>query len=421
MLLKLSKSTHLVICSTLILLFASCSDNEEDSNNTPVEQPTQPPVTLVNNNISGTSSAMAYSLFREVVEDKPGENIIISPWSLQSALLMAAEGAEDESLTDLEALLRLESTNLETIRNEYNSIYESLTSTSYHPTVTSANALFYDPSRLALNDSYSDLIQDYYNAGSENMSFDDPASRDMINDWVSQQTNELVPSILEEPIPPNQLFYLINALYFKSDWMYGYDEEFTFDGDFHKRDGSIIQTPMISDSRMILYAETEELKMADLAFKDSTFSLSFIVPKNDDVFDQSWLNEVNPEGIESLYANLHEEFMSISFPVMDLHFKSDLIKYIENLGYTAPFNPQVSDFSGISSSQGPLIALNPVLHEVRLKVDEKGAEGAAVTVVGGVVTSAPPSVSFNRPFVVSLRHIPTGVQLFFGLVEEPMP
>lgn len=418
---KLSHRISLVLSSALILLFTSCSDKEEDNNNPPAEQPTQPPVTLVNNNISGTSSAMAYSLFREVVENKPGENIIISPWSLQSALLMATEGAEGESLTDLEGLLRLESTSLESIRNEYNSVYESLTSTSYHPTVTSANALFYDPSRLALNDSYSDHIQDYYNAGSENMSFNDPASRDMINDWVSQRTNELVPTILEEPIPPNQLFYLINALYFKSDWMYGYDEEFTFDGDFQLGDGSVIQTPMISDSRMILYAETDELKMADLAFKDSTFSLSFIVPKTDDVFDQSWLDEVNPEGIESLYANLQEEYMSISFPVMDLHFKSDLIKYIKNLGYTAPFDPQVSDFSGISEQQGPFIALNPVLHEVRLKVDEKGAEGAAVTVVGGVVTSSPPPISFDRPFVLSLRHIPTGVQLFFGLVEEPMP
>jgi len=62
-----------------------------------------------------------------------------------------------------------------------------------------------------------------------------------------------------------------------------------------------------------------------------------------------------------------------------------------------------------------------VLHEVRLKVDEKGAEGAAVTVVGGIVTSSPPVVAFDRPFVLSLRHIPTGVQLFFGLVDEPMP
>jgi len=418
---KLSHHTSLIFTSALILLFTSCSDNDEDNNNPPAETPTQPPVTLVNNDISGTSSAMTYSLFREVVADKSGENIIFSPWSLQTALLMAAEGAEGESLTDLEALLRLESTSLETIRNEYNSVYESLSSAAYHPTVTSANAMFYDGNRLALNNSYSDLIQDYYNADSESMSFSDPASRDQINEWVSQRTNELVPEILQDPIPPNQLFYLINALYFKSDWMYGYDEEFTVDRDFTKGDGSVIQTPMISDSRMILYAETENLKMADLAFKDSTFSLSFIVPKNEDVFDQSWLDEVNPEGIETLYANLQEEYMSISFPIMNLHFRADLINYIKNLGYTAPFNPQVSDFSGISSEQGPLIALNPVLHEVRLKVDEKGAEGAAVTVVGGVVTSSPPPISFDRPFVLSLRHIPTGVQLFFGLVEEPMP
>lgn len=418
------KTTHLfraLLLPAVILLISSCSKTDDADNTPPGQQPTQPSVDLVNNNISGTSSAMGYSLFRDLVADKPGENIIISPWSLQSALLMATEGAVGPARTDLEALLRLENTNLETIRNEYSSVHASLTSTAYHPTVTSANAFFYDDNRIAVNPSYANLTDEYYDAGVQNLPFNDPSSKDVINDWVSERTNELVPTILQEPIPSNQAFYLINALYFKSDWMQGFDDEFTFPADFRRGDGSVVETPMISGSRMFLFTETEDLKMIDLAFKDSTFSLSMIVPKSDDVMDQSWLDGVSPEGMSALYEGLESEYLNVHFPEMDLGFRENLIPNIKNLGYHAPFAVPPADFSGISDQHGSSIALDPILHEVKLKVDEHGAEGAAVTVVGGVVTSAPPVVAFDRPFVLSLRHIPTGVQLFFGLVDQPMP
>lgn len=418
------KTTHLfrvLLLPAFILVAWSCSKNDDADDNPPGQQPDQPAVVLVNNNLSGTSSAMGYSLFRDLVADKPGKNVIISPWSLQSALLMATEGAVGSARTDLEALLRLENTSLETVRNEYSSVHASLTSAAYHPTVTSVNAFFHDPDRIAVNQSFANLTETYYDAEVQNLPFSEPSSKDVINDWVSERTNELVPTILEEPIPANQAFYLINALYYKSDWNQGFDDELTFPDDFRRSDGSVVETPMISGSRMFLYTETDDLKMVDLAFKDSTFSLSMIVPKSDDVMDQSWLDGVSPEGMSALYEGLDSEYLNVRFPEMDLGFRENLIPNIKNLGYHAPFASPPADFSGISDQHGDVIALDPVLHEVKLKVDETGAEGAAVTVVGGVLTSAPPVVAFDRPFVLSLRHIPTGVQLFFGLVDQPLP
>src|SRR6056297_3090397 len=161
------KTTHLfraLLLSAAILLIASCTKTDDADNIPPAQQPNQPPVVLVNNIISGTSSAMGYSLFRDLVADKPGENVIISPWSLQSALLMATEGAVGPARTDLEALLRLENTNLETLRNEYSAVHSSLTSTANHPTITSANAFFYDSDRIAVNPSYANLTETYYDA-----------------------------------------------------------------------------------------------------------------------------------------------------------------------------------------------------------------------------------------------------------------
>lgn len=404
----------------VVLLMPACSETDDGAGNPADPQPTQPPVALVSNDLSGTSSAMGYSLFRQLVADKPGENIIISPWSLQSSLLMATEGATGATRSELEALLRLETTELETVRNEYLAVHAALTSAGGHPTVTSANAFFYDSNRLQVNPTFTDLVDEHYSAGAQDLPFVEPSSRQAINDWVSDQTNELVPNILEEPIPGDQIFYLINALYFKSNWMKGFNSDFTSDDGFRRGDGSVVEVPMITGTDLFLYTETESLEMIDLAFKDSTFSLSMIVPKDDEVMDQTWLDGVAPEGMSELYAGLEQEYLQLRFPQMELGFKYDLIPDIRNLGYHVPFSAS-ANFSGISEQQGADIFLDPVLHEVKLKVDEKGAEGAAVTVVGGAVLSSPPVIAFDRPFVLSLRHIPTGVQLFFGLVDKPMP
>lgn len=408
----------LYITAPFMMACSADDDANPSSHGTPI-----PPVALISNDLSGTSSAMGYHLFRELVADKPGENIIISPWSLQSALLMATEGAEGPARTELEALLRLENTDIEALRNEYLTVHSSLTSSEYHPTVTSSNAFFYDGTRVAVNPSFPELLDENYGAGSENLFFDDPSSRQFINDWVSDRTNSLVPEILEEPIPAEQIFYLINALYFKSDWMEGFNPEITADGTFRRGDGSTVEVPMITSTRIFLHAENDNLQMVDLPFRDSTFSLSLVVPTGEDISDLTRLEYVTPEGMSQLYSEAEPQYVHVRFPQMDLHFKYDLIPNIQNLGYSAPFTAPPSDFSGISEEEGGGMALEPVLHEVILKVDEKGAEGAAVFVTSGISAcfSYLPKVAFNRPFVLSLRHIPTGVQLFFGLVDEPMP
>jgi serine protease inhibitor len=68
---------------------------------------------------------------------------------------------------------------------------------------------------------------------------------------------------------------------------------------------------------------------------------------------------------------------------------------------------------------GPTIYINTIKHKSVLKVDENGAEGAAVTSIGFATTSAPPSFRFDKPFVIILRHIPTNAMVFTGLVKDP--
>jgi len=57
-----------------------------------------------------------------------------------------------------------------------------------------------------------------------------------------------------------------------------------------------------------------------------------------------------------------------------------------------------------------------VKHQTFVQVNEEGTEAAAVTTVGVGVTSAPPSFTADRPFVVVIRERLSGTILFMGKI-----
>jgi serpin B len=59
-----------------------------------------------------------------------------------------------------------------------------------------------------------------------------------------------------------------------------------------------------------------------------------------------------------------------------------------------------------------------VLHKAFIGVDEQGTEAAAVTIVSGSPTAAPPIV-IDRPFLFAIRDTQTGTVLFLGRVMDP--
>ncbi len=92
---------------------------------------------------------------------------------------------------------------------------------------------------------------------------------------------------------------------------------------------------------------------------------------------------------------------------------------MQMLGVKDAFSDSAADFSGMGTSAGRIV-ISQVKHKAVLEVDEKGAEGAAVTSVGFGVTSVPPQFTYNKPFVLALRHIATNTLVFVGYVAEPV-
>jgi len=94
-----------------------------------------------------------------------------------------------------------------------------------------ANAIFHRDS-FQMEIPYLDLVQLYFGARLEGLDFDDPGAANHINEWVREATEDRIDQIVEPPIDPNTVAFLVNAIYFKGDWANQFDPDDTYTGSF---------------------------------------------------------------------------------------------------------------------------------------------------------------------------------------------
>jgi serpin B len=92
---------------------------------------------------------------------------------------------------------------------------------------------------------------------------------------------------------------------------------------------------------------------------------------------------------------------------------------LKSMGMEHAFNEGLADFSGIADVSPQNLYISEVKHKTFVRVDEEGTEAAAVTSVGVGLTSLPPSMTVNRPFVFIIHERESGTNLFMGKVKDP--
>ncbi len=368
--------------------------------------------------IADMNQAFGWDVFHREVAANPKKNVLISPWSIQTALHMANNGAQAKTLSELLAALHCPGCLVDDINTQQSKLSTLLEEQSGHPKLTTANALFYDVKRLSLYESFKQPLQDNYKASVQTADFgqSDVAIK-KINDWVKANTNGKIDKILEE-ITAEDIAFLINALHFKADWANAFPVESTAERVFTTASGEEVKVPMMYDDRNFTFAEGATLRMVDLPFKDSTYSLTLVQPQVDNTATD-WHTKINADALKALYKEARYTRAAVTMPLLKLSYSNDLIETLKQLGVQDAFSKARADFGKIGQAGGRIF-INQIKHKAVLEVDEKGAEGAAVTSIGFGVTSLPPTFHFVQPFVIALRHVKTNTLIFTGYVANPL-
>jgi serpin B len=259
--------------------------------------------------------------------------------------------------------------------------------------------------------------EDHYRAELSELDFYDPQSVDIMNSWVREQTEDRIEKILEN-IAPEEIMFLINALYLKADWVSPFNIELTSENDFHVDFQQTLKADFMHQRGDFYYTSTESYQAVDLMLADSAMSMTLIMPNEGEAI-ANWIANWTIDGLENMYDLFYSTDIRLIIPKFELGFHIELKRALEAMGIRHAFDPSIADFSRLGTSFGNIF-LSRVEHKTYVNMDEFGVEGAAVTAVGVGTTSVPPSVMFNRPFVFIIRDVPSNSILYFGKVSNPI-
>ncbi len=374
----------------------------------------------------------ALDLFVELTRlDGPaaGENVVISPYSISTALAMTYAGARQRTADEMAAALHFTLSD-ERLHPAFNAIDRAVASRARELPpraeggkperieIRTVNQLW-GQSGYELLPSFLDLLAAEYGAGLRLVDFgsDPDGARRAVNEWVSDETEARI----DELLPPGSIddqvrLILTNAIYLKAPWELPFDPEATSDGDFRLPDGATATVPFMHQSESFGFAEGEGWRAAEIPYRGGELSMVIVVPETGD--PAGFAAGLDAAALQAMLAELTPEQLELSLPRFQARSDLDLIPALQALGMKEAFS-LTADFSGMTGK--PDLYVSGVYHDGFVSVDEAGTEAAAATAVVMRLKSAFATKAFaiDRPFLWLIRDVETGAVLFLGQVVDP--
>ena len=400
----------------LCLPFTACNDDVEEQSILPTMQPIE--LNATEKEMAAQQGDFASTLSLELCRQLGGEkmdNWLVSPFSLQCALGMLSNGANGETREEILYTLGLSQYSQEEVNAYFKKLIEGLHTVNSAITVKTANSVWGNAG-VPLKEDFQKMNIENYSAMVSQLDFSDPSAVDQINAWCNQTTEGLIPSILDE-VNPTATVYLLNSLYFKARWESEFAPEKTQEGDFNTSSGKVVKAHFMQTQRMAAYVENEWFTSTSLSYQNDSYVMRLILPQPEISIYQ--VLQALSESDENLWKNTILADINLKMPRFTLENKMDLTPTLQALGMKKAFSGG-ADFSSMSDV-ATYISL--VQQATRLKVDEEGSEGAAVTVIVSDLMRPLPEeeVDFflDRPFLFQILEPATGTVLFMGQVGLP--
>lgn len=375
------------------------------------------PADSVDSRLVEANTKFAFDLFREILDEKPSQNIFVSPASVSMALAMTYNGAGGETRQAMAKTLGLEGLDLAEVNQANADLKSILENPDPGVKLTTANSLW-TRKGFAFRPEFLQRNKDYYGAEVKELDFSSPGAPEAINSWVKKQTDGKIDQIVKN-INQDSVLFLINAIYFKGGWTKKFEREKTREGIFNLPDGSQKKHPMMSQSGRYMYYKGNSFQAVRLPYGRERVSMYVFLP-DEGSGNEKFINSLNAVNWEEWLSRFRETQGRIVMPRFKYEDNLLLNDALKALGMGIIFDSQRADFSNMLPAP-PNLFVDYVRHKTFIEVNEEGTEAAAATAVG--VKASGHQESFNmvvdRPFFFAIRDDKTGIVLFMGYVTEP--
>ena len=348
------------------------------------------------------------------------ENAVLSPVNIYMALAMLAELTDGESRGQLLELIGAQ--DIEAVREQAQAIWRACSMDVEEIQSVLASSVWLRDDLGYVQETMDTLANTYY-ASSYRGEMGSGEINRAVQSWLNEQTRGLLKE-QAATIETNPLTVLLLAttIYYSAQWTDEFNEELNYTDVFHAPSGDVDAEYMYS-GRFMDYYSGDGWGAVRLPLRGGN-GMWFILPDEGVSVDALLQNEdvtrlmSAGEADGGEYARVY-----FSVPKFDIASQLDLTEGLMELGVTDVFDPEVSDFTPMTTDTDVPIYVSEATHAARVKMDEEGVEAAAFTVLEPGDTAPMPSdeeiyFTLDRPFLFAISS-QDGLPLFAGVVNRP--
>ena len=387
-------------------------------------QPTQLPQPIamqkpqtVNPKLITANTTFGFKLFSELLQHDQGKNVFVSPSSVAIALSMLYNGATGETQQQMAKTLELQSMSLTELNQANAELKAVLENPDAGVQLAIANSLWARQG-VSFKPAFMQHNQNFYGAQVTALDFAAPNATATINNWVKENTRGKISQIVDS-LKPDDVLFLLNAIYFKGTWAKAFDKSDTVNKPFYRSDGSQTRHPLMAQTGSYKYYETDQFQAVSLPYGKKRVSMYLFLPKQSSNLS-SFAKTLTAENWQQWMGRFRTQSGAVQVPRFKLEYDVSLKKALSALGMSIAFDANKATFDELSSAS---TKIDQVRHKTFVEVNEEGTEAAAATSIGIIATSMPMHEPFqmvvDRPFFCAIRDNKTGTVLFMGAIVDP--
>jgi serpin B len=239
-----------------------------------------------------------------------------------------------------------------------------------------------------------------------------------INRWVSDQTQEMIPSLLQPgDVDPSTRLVLVDAVYFKGAWATAFDRGATAPKPFTLTDGTQVSVATMDGHVTLRSGAVQGASVYELGYEDGALAMDILLPPPGEL--AAFEGALTPGMLAAAAASLGapETQMELLLPKFSFRTHLALTPVLEAIGMPDLFDVTKADLSRIDGARD--LYVSTVVQEAVVEVDETGTVAAAATAGGVVAGDVPTPTAIDHPFLFLVRDTKSGSILFMGRVEDP--
>ncbi|MEO7413469.1 MAG: serpin family protein [Opitutaceae bacterium] len=399
---------------------------------------------------ASATNQVGLDLFRQLATKQPDGNLVLSPYSIESALALVYAGADGVTRSEMASALQFPTDDASLVAG-LGGLRHALDRVSADSVATAesisrsgarvdpiqwnaANRLFGQVGE-PLRDSFFQLMREGAAAPFEAMNFrgNAEASRAKINSWVEDTTHQKIRDLIPAgALTADTRLVLVNALYLKAPWQQKFAKAATLPRPFRNESGGVLrEVPTMQRTAPLRYAKEEGLTVVALDYLGGSLQFLILLPDEGRSLEAIASKITADDFLRWGKSDRAPRPTSIALflPKFRVEGKTlPLGQALRGIGVKSAFDePRGSaNFNRMAQRSGTnYLLLSDVFHQTFIALDEEGTEAAAATAASMALAASavkpvePIEVHVDRPFLFAIQHRASGTCLFVGRITDP--